>query len=1717
MKKHILYIFLFFSLIGATKLTQAQACVDSYKNHKLVYLGNETSAINYCNIAPSDSGEKYNLWLQSKLEINKVYRINGTYYYVKNAYDSQSSDEDYTLGSSSYPLSVEPAQFCNYASISNPCTNSTYKYHKMINVGTTIEQAVNYCNYDAGPGEGTKYNISLIQKLQQNEIYKYGSSYYFVIYSSNSATSDEDETISNGDAFQLQSFCDDAEIGHVDVTSNENYILNITYKQPFQSPEAINLNVTDDDKNESITYYDGLGRAKQSIIKHGGGNGENILTPIVYDEFGRQSKNYLPYAYTSGNSSLDYVNNSTVLNNLNDYYLNEFPESQINSTTINAYSENIFEDSPLNRVLEQGSPGSAWESNNGHTVKLSLKTNGFDEVKQFSVYHSNDDTEQTNLIYDGFYSEKQLNKIITKDENWQINQLYNKDHTSEEFRNNHGQVVLKRTYVNNEKHDTYYVYDDYGNLTYVLPPEASDEILVLGDQQFRVASQTNYSWVNLANVDAEFAEQYNKELSDYSNASILNADIENAYNGQGGFTVTTFSDSDLVTLNISFSVLEALDLKKGELLSLKAYGNYKDTELGELIGADYAYYFSIKNNSIYIEGEGKLSAINQSYSSTQTLSYRLNYTWPMLSAVDADFAKNFDDELRDYAKQNNLSPLNVYLENEYGAQGGLQVLVDDDDNVTLNFNVNSNTSLSLNSDLSIALDLKRRLTDRSLGSISGQGFSYEFYLKDNTLYARGEGVFTIFNGNLFSSPILTDSIIELETIEGLCYIYHYDSRNRLIEKKIPGKDWEHIVYNKLDMPILTQDGKQRLDGIWLFTKYDVFGRVVYTGTYKDGRNDRYYIQNTLVNNHITQYESKTTSATIMSDNTAVYYTADAFPNNGAQEILTINYYDDYNFNIPSELGGFQNTYSQTTATNTKTLATGSKVRVLDTDSWITTISYYDNKARPIYVTSYNAYLNTIDNVSSQLDFVGNVEETASTHIKDSNSPITIEDRFTYDHVGRLLTQVQIIENNEELIVNNHYDELGQLKRKDVGGVAASSAPEESQGLQSVDYSYNIRGWLKTINNDNYSDNDLFNFELRYNNPLEGTALFNGNISETYWETANDNNLRGYDYSYDALNRIKLANYHGDYELVDYLGQYEDYSIITASDAAATEEGIKYDKNGNIMRLTRMGLQDSNNQVDIIDDLVYTYAPKSNKLVSVNDNGTDDGFKDGNSGENDYLYDINGNMTQDLNKGITDIEYNYFNLPTKVEINGPLFTSEDHNGIISYVYDATGVKLEKRVDTYYSKNIISVEATQYAGGFIYEKNGNLSEQPSQLKFFTHPEGYIEPNNSGTYNYVYQYKDHLGNIRLTYADSDGNGSIDASTEIISEKNYYPFGMTQSGYNNVVSANANFIGEKFGFNGMEMQDELGLNSYDFGWRNYDAALGRWFGIDPLAEFMPRVSTYSYAFNNPILFIDVAGMLPMGPGDRIQAAKKSAKNDKRTYAMVSGSAAYNDDYVDCSEFALEIALLDGYNPGRDSRSQASYYQGNGIWLTSPSQIKAGDFLFWRKPGTTRISHTGIVTRINSDGTLHIIQSTVNGGGVSINGKSNASSDGTLWKGTKYQLDFVGAGRPASEPSRLDYNTETEYKDALRAFVSESNRIKLENFDMMETKEAAQIAANRPKVSSVVTITPAPITPIPILPSGTINPIPIPIPTPSPSPTPNPSPMPIVPPTPRPDSGNGF
>ncbi|SEH39988.1 DUF6443 domain-containing protein [Chryseobacterium culicis] len=631
-------------------------------------------------------------------------------------------------------------------------------------------------------------------------------------------------------------------------------------------------------------------------------------------------------------------------------------------------------------------------------------------------------------------------------------------------------------------------------------------------------------------------------------------------------------------------------------------------------------------------------------------------------------------------------------------------------------------------------------------------------------------------------------------LDNLCYQYKYDSRNRLVEKKLPGKAWEYMVYDGVDKLILSQDANQRASFSWTIYKYDIFGRPIYTGIVMSN-NTRIGMQNQIIGGAILEGRDNTP---LTANGMPYYYTNMHW---GLDTLLSVTYYDSYpqqyGFNppFPSNILGEPVLTENPTADgkSTKGLPVLSLVKNIEDDSWTKTYTYYDRKGRVIGTHSIN-HLGGYTRVESKLDFAGLPLQIITKHKRlASDVERVINENFGYDHQNRVLVHNHQIDSSPtEVLAKNEYNELSELKNKKVGG------PNPRTPLESIDYTYNIRGWLTKINDPANLNGKLFGYEIKYTNPVRGNypGRFNGNIAEVDWKAATDGQLRRYNYSYDPLNRLVHAIY-----------LKPDASVVQTS---AYNEWVDYDINGNITRLDRYGNSDGNGPMQI-DRLYYTYS--GNRLSKVEDASQNSSGYPYVASPNTINYDDNGNMTSQMDKGISSIQYNYLNLPKKITQNSK---------VTDYVYRADGVKVKKVLDT---------KTTDYLDGFQYDN--------SVLKFFPTAEGYF---NVETGKYVYNYTDHLGNVRLSYAK---NG---AGTEIIEENNYYPFGLKHEGYNTLLGNPA----YNYKYNGKELQEN---GMYDYGARMYMPDLGRWGVMDAMSEKYRRHSPYNYAVNNPVMVIDPDG----------------------------------------------------------------------------------------------------------------------------------------------------------------------------------------------------------------------------------------------------------------------
>ena len=409
-----------------------------------------------------------------------------------------------------------------------------------------------------------------------------------------------------------------------------------------------------------------------------------------------------------------------------------------------------------------------------------------------------------------------------------------------------------------------------------------------------------------------------------------------------------------------------------------------------------------------------------------------------------------------------------------------------------------------------------------------------------------------------------------------------------------------------------------------------------------------------------------------------------------------------------------------------------------------------------------------------------------THTASGKTTRTEVYTYTYDHADRISKVQHSLGSTAITLYDATYDNFGRLLTKQYHGTSTNK----------LTYAYNLRSWLTGISGTCFTQN------LYYNTGV-GTAKYNGSISSMTWKSGNESTVRGYKFTYDGLDRVLNATYG------------ETASISTNANRFS-ENVTGYDKNGNIKSLQRYG-QTGASAYGLIDNLTFTL--NGNQLSRVDDAvmasayGGGFEFKDGVKQVGEYTYDANGNLTKDLNKGITDIQYNCLNLPSAVTFSD--------GSTITYVYAADGTKLRT-----VHKIGGATTTTDYCGNVVYENGAQ--------KLLITEEGYITLSDN---KYYYYLKDHQGNNRVV---------INQSGAVEETNHYYLFG-------GVFASSTST--QPYKYNSKEYDTKKGLNWYDYGARHYDAVLGRFMTVDPLAEKYYSESLYTYCYSNPINCIDPNG----------------------------------------------------------------------------------------------------------------------------------------------------------------------------------------------------------------------------------------------------------------------
>ena len=518
-------------------------------------------------------------------------------------------------------------------------------------------------------------------------------------------------------------------------------------------------------------------------------------------------------------------------------------------------------------------------------------------------------------------------------------------------------------------------------------------------------------------------------------------------------------------------------------------------------------------------------------------------------------------------------------------------------------------------------------------------------------------------------------------------------------------------------------------------------------------------------------------------------------------VLVQHFYDSYAFR--SQAGFNNSNFPDDASGNGKGALTASVATVLGSSNKIYTAYYYDIKGR-VAKTVQSNLLGGYDVTATIYTFTDKPATVTHTHTASGKPTRTEMYTYSYNHADRLLKVEHTLGGTKITLADYAYDNLGRLQSKSLHGSATNK----------LTYAYNVRGWLTGISGSKFTQN-------LYYNTGNGTAKYNGSISSMTWKAGNESTIRGYKFTYDGLSRLINAT-------------YGETAGINTNTNRFSENVTAYDKNGNIKTLQRYG-QTAASGYGLIDNLTFTLG--GNLLNRVDDAAAASAygggfeFKDGVKQANEYTYDSNGNLTKDLNKGISTITYNVLNLPNMVTFSD--------GSTIAYTYGADGTKLKT-----VHKTGSTTTTTDYCGNVVYE-NG-------VQKLLLTDEGYVTLSDG---KYHYYLKDHQGNNRVV---------INQSGTVEETNHYYPFGGVFASTGNT---------QPYKYNGKEFDTKKGLNWYDYGARHYDAALGRFTTNDPLAEKYYSMSPYTYCADNPVKFIDPNGM-EYAPGDLFKTKRAAAKD---------------------------------------------------------------------------------------------------------------------------------------------------------------------------------------------------------------------------------------------------
>ncbi len=819
------------------------------------------------------------------------------------------------------------------------------------------------------------------------------------------------------------------------------------------------------------------------------------------------------------------------------------------------------------------------------------------------------------------------------------------------------------------------------------------------------------------------------------------------------------------------------------------------------------------------------------------------------------------------------------------------------------------------------------------------------------------------------------------------YSYVYNNRNLIIRKTEPGNVITEYFYDDLDRLMATKDGNGNIVGI----NYDNNDRILETGFLSSMPTDpslypQTFTQILTVNTYVpNKAVSDYTEALLMTEGNTTdfvrtdYQYDDYFriesssinrPDLGGNGLVSYDY--DYNAanlirytTYTTQYGTFNQSYVYDDGLRPEeTWLNGKQVSKLfyneydqlrqkslgkTADSWLQNLNYTYDVAGRLKTINENALTDySCDELGGlcNYEFLTPLTGTSEFFVRDieTNTQAINLPNYPYSStdLDLLITDLEDWLSLkgfafEEISIEAKQTATGQLFEFNIKG-STCDFKSLRVGDGSIYVGFPIQRKDCCMPNNNLQDpKDLFAMNFNYS----GT-----NIENMTWKVMCQNQQR-YDFTYSTLNFLKTA----------------DYKEINSQN---NEEGIgrysmsaTYDNIGNITTLSRNGVtSESQNgafSYGKIDDLVYTYNSGTNRLDKVQESdpqafGRRKGFKPFAS---NFKYDDNGNIDEDSGKGLT-IDYNYLNLPKYIQVT-PSFNNGNTSGNITITYDAAGTKHRKVV-------------RDGSGNILIQKDylPQLELENNTLEAAYFEDVRLTPNEAtGGYKYEYKINDHLGNTRVSFADLNGDQVI-SKQEILQQNHYYPFGMNMEGsWDNVHPITAE---NAYQYNGNELNQDLGINLSDFNARWYDATLGRFISVDPLAEQDIQIdkSAYAFAWNDPILLSDKTGLSP------------NSNDDDDEYTDIFELKIYGvnsdgkEEYIGSYMVEVGVVCID-HCLQADDESKGSGFSGEG--LTIKGDYEVGEY----KDGEQEVKINVVITTNEIETTTKDSENSEKNGGGSF------------------------------------------------------------------------------------------------------------------------------------------